>query len=267
MPGFVGTVSHMRRLLLLPVLAALLFAAGTPAEATHSWGNYHWARTTSSFTLRLADNVSSVWDASLAGASADWSAGSDVLDTVVVPGTNSPKTCKPTSGRVEVCNSKYGRTGWLGIAQIWASGSHITQGVVKLNDTYFTGSYNTSAWRNFVTCQEVGHTFGLGHQDENFNNANLDSCMDYTNNPESNQHPNEHDFSLLSQIYAHADATTTVKTTAAASGAGHAQNDFGRAVAGSGHDSDGHHHDDVFIKDLGNGQVVLTHVFWAEHSH
>ena len=27
--------------------------------------------------------------------------------------------------------------------------------------------------------QEIGHTFGLDHQDENFSNANLGSCMDY----------------------------------------------------------------------------------------
>lgn len=256
----------MRRLLLVPVLAGLLFAAGTPAEATHVWGNYHWARTSSTFTLRLADNVTSVWDSALVGASADWTTSS-VLDTVVVPGTNSPKNCKPTAGRVEVCNSKYGRNGWLGIAQIWASNSHITQGVVKLNDTYFTGSYNTAAWRNFVTCQEVGHTFGLGHQDETFGNANLDSCMDYTNDPTSNQHPNAHDFELLEAIYSHADSTTTVRSTASASGAGHAQNDFGRAMGGGHSTEDGHHHNDVFVKDLGNGQVVLTHVFWAEHSH
>jgi len=32
----------------------------------------------------------------------------------------------------------YGNTGWLGLAQIWiTTGSQITQGVVKLSDTYF----------------------------------------------------------------------------------------------------------------------------------
>ena len=105
----------------------------------------------------------------------------------------------------------YGNNGWLGIAQIWASGSHITQGVVKLNDTYFnTPTYDTGSWRQFVMCQEIGHTFGLDHQDENFNNANLGSCMDYTNNPSSNQHPNTHDYDQLESIYSHVDGTTTV---------------------------------------------------------
>lgn len=38
---------------------------------------------------------------------------------------------------------------WLGVAQVWVSGAHITHGTVKGNDTYFlTVAYNTPAWRN-----------------------------------------------------------------------------------------------------------------------
>ena len=54
---------------LIAVLAAFPFSAG----ASHSWGNYHWARTTSSFTLKLGDNVNSTWDPILATTSSDWS--------------------------------------------------------------------------------------------------------------------------------------------------------------------------------------------------
>ena len=54
-----------------------------------------------------------------------------------------------------------------------------------MNDSYFnTAKYNTPAWRRLVMCQEVTHDFGLDHQDEIFNNANLGSCMDYTNDPD-----------------------------------------------------------------------------------
>ncbi|MBI1895150.1 MAG: hypothetical protein HYS04_01245, partial [Acidobacteria bacterium] len=49
-----------------------------------------------------------------------------------------------------------------------------------------------------------------GHQDEDFNNPNLGTCMDYTSNPSSNQHPNQHDYDQLELIYAHLDSTTTV---------------------------------------------------------
>ena len=210
----------------LAVLLALV-AYSPAAQAHHSWGKYHWARTSNPFTLNLADNVSSQWDPYLRTTSSDWSASS-VLDTPVISGTRNPTTCNPTSGRVEVCNAAYGPNGWLGLAQIWISSrQHIVAGTTKVNDTYFsTQKYNTDAWRNMVMCQEVGHTFGLDHQDENHTNTNLGTCMDYTNDPSgtlgtngtlSNEHPNQHDYDQLELIYKHLDSTTTVARASAAS--------------------------------------------------
>lgn len=184
--------------------------------ATHSWGGYHWARTSNPFTLNLGDNVSTTWDSYLGTTRSDWSNSTEhptVLNTAIVSGAGK-RRCGAVSGRVEVCNDKYGNNGWLGVASIWASGTHITQGTVKLNDTYFnTTKYNTTAWRNLVTCQEVGHTLGLDHQDENFTNSNLGTCMDYTNDPTANQHPNAHDYEELGIIYNHLDLTTTVASS------------------------------------------------------
>src|SRR6266540_7033119 len=149
------------KLLSVAAAAAVITAMFAPtAQANHSWGGYHWARTSNPFTLKLGDNVSSVWDPILATTSGDWSK-STVLDTAIVAGQANPRNCRPTARRVEVCNSTYGNNGWLGIAQIWLSGGHIAQGTVKLNDSYFnTSTYNTTAWRNLVSCQEVGHTLG-----------------------------------------------------------------------------------------------------------
>ncbi|MGC4939945.1 hypothetical protein [Kribbella sp. DT2] len=66
----------------------------------------------------------------------------------------------------------YGNNGWAGLASINLSGSgHISTGSVKLNDTYESGA--PTAERQGVMCQEVGHTYGLDHQDTNFNNPNL----------------------------------------------------------------------------------------------
>ncbi len=154
----------------------------------------------------------------LVTASTDWSA-SDILNTTIVTGLANPKNCRATAGRVEVCNSTYGNNGWLGIASISITGgTHITQGTVKLNDTYFnTAQYNTPAWRAMVTCQEIGHTFGLDHQDTSFKNTNLGTCMDYTSNPSGppdNTHPNQHDYDELDLIYAHLDSTTTIGQSA-----------------------------------------------------
>lgn len=238
-----------------------LIALAFPASANHYWGNYHWARTANPFTLKLGDNVSSAWDSYLSTASSDWTK-STVLNTTIVAGQSSAQTCKATTGRVEVCNSTYGNNGWLGIASISASGSHITAGTVKMNDSYFnTAQYNTPAWRNLVMCQEIGHTFGLAHQDENFNNANLGTCMDYTNNPSSNQHPNAHDYSLLESIYAHLDSTTTVMAASLnplSAGTSDDPEAWGEAVH-----HDAHGRPDSFVRHVGKDQVIITHVFWA----
>jgi hypothetical protein len=247
---------------LLIAFGVLLVLAVFPlaVSASHSWGNYHWARTSNPFNLKLGDNVSSAWDSILSTTSSDWTQ-STVLNTTIVAGGTRPRNCRPTNGRVEVCNNTYGNNGWLGIAQIWASGSHITQGTVRVNDTYFnTPTYNTTAWRNLVMCQEVGHTFGLDHQDENFNNANLGTCMDYTNNPGTNQHPNQHDYQQLETIYAHLDSTTTVGSMPAemAQGDFSTVREWGKLLrsAGDGRPA-------LYERDFGGGHKVFTFVIWA----
>lgn len=268
----------IRRLRILPLLIAtafaavpLLIAAPTPASANHSWGSYHWARTSNPFTLTVGDNVNSTWDPYLNEAISDWTASS-VLNLTKVASNKAARTCKPTAGRIEACNASYGNNGWLGLAQIWISDSHITQATTKVNDTYFnTAAYNTPAWRRLVMCQEIAHDFGLGHQDENFNNGNLGSCMDYTGDPDgppSNEHPNQHDFDWLQTIYSQTDSTTTIGSTLApAPGrSGTAQDEGPNNPAEFGQPTgrrDGQGRNDLFVKTLPNGQRLFTHVFWT----
>lgn len=252
-----------KKVLATAAVAALstLGLTAPTADATHSWNGYHWARTSNPFTVKLGDNVDSRWDSYLATSSTDWSVSS-VLDTVVVPGGTTGKKCAATLGRVEVCNAAYGQRGWLGLASINISGSHITQGTVKLNDTYFeTAKYNTPAWRNLVMCQEVGHDFGLDHQDEDFNNADLGTCMDYSNNPEPNQHPNTHDYQMLESIYSHTDSTSTVGAAAPTS----STTRVGNTPKAWGHRVDGSRDQgaSTYVKDFGGGHKTVTHVIWA----
>jgi hypothetical protein len=262
-----GAWTH-RRWTLTMLLMAIAF--GVVPSANHSWGGYHWARTSNPFTLKTGDNVSSAWDTYLDQAIADWNQSS-VLNLQKVTGGAKPRNCRPTAGRIEVCNASYGNNGWLGLAQIWITGGeHITQGVAKMNDTYFnTSTYNTPAWRRLVMCQEVAHDFGLDHQDENFNNANLGSCMDYTSDPDgppSNEHPNRHDYDQLEAIYAHPDSTTTVglalpKAMPPAMGLIHfdAPGQWGRLVRSSANGRV-----QIYELDFGRGHKVITHVFWAD---
>lgn len=248
---------NVRRLVAAMVAAvvALVGLAGT-ASAEHDWNNYHWSKGSAPLALNLGENLTSDWEPYLAETSVDWSV-STVLDTAVVPGNTNPKTCKPTAGMVEVCNAKYGRNGWLGLAQIWLQNGHISQGVAKMNDTYFaTARYNTPSERLHVMCQEVGHTFGLGHTSED--GTSQGTCMDYSEDPGSTK-PNQHDYELLEQLYAHTDTSATVATASSPGASGQdvdERHEWGRSVERH----DGHQ---VFVRHFGNGQTVVTFVTGA----
>lgn len=264
------------------VLAVTLLALSASfAFANHSWGKYHWGLSTQDTTtnpLQIGDNLTTAdWQARLGATATDWD--TSVLKNQVIAGTSN-SNCDPTLGRIEVCNGEYGSTGWLGIAQVWAyrgKDSHIAQAVTLLNDTYFnTSGYNSSAWRNMVMCQEVGHTFGLDHQDENFANANLGTCMDYTNDPEgtngnlNNETPNTHDYAMLEEVYAHHNQTTSGGgNTGGGSGKGRNKNmsdlettispaSWGQAVA-----QDAQGKNSLYVRNLDNGMQLITHVFWT----
>jgi hypothetical protein len=265
---------NKRLLLALAATLVALLALPLVVSANHSWSTYHWG-STGAVGLSLGDNVSSTWTDSLTLASSDWNMSTEI-NTVVEPGDANPKNCKVSTGLAEICSNTYGNNGWLGIAGISISGGHIVKGYVKVNDTYFnTTKYNTVPWRNLVMCQEVGHLFGLGHQDEDFNNGNLDTCMDYTSDPESNQHPNAHDYEQLQTIYGgHGDANTWIDRPISdgGGGGGGGNNGGGRGrpsdtpganARGQAVASDAQGRANVFVLDLKGGDKQITHVFWA----
>jgi hypothetical protein len=223
-----GEVFCMRllstRVLRVIVVGAAALVAGllTPVgiDANHQWGSYRWPNSGTGITLTIRDNVDGDWDGHLTAAAQDWddlgrqNGWPDALTLTIQDANGSGSDCEPTSLQVVVCNGSYGSTGWLGIAQIWVQGTQdIVQATTRLNDFYFRDDpsyaayYGTDQWRQFVMCQEVGHDFGLDHQDENFYNPNLGSCMDYTANPADNQHPNQHDFEQLGSMYISSGST------------------------------------------------------------
>jgi len=272
----------------LGLAACVALGAITPATANHSWGGYHWARTTTGkLSVKVNVAVDPVWTSYVNTAIRDWdvpvvSGAADVLTLTSGTVTVDRRKCNPIAGQILVCNYAYGKRGWLGIASIWADGSgHITQATTKLNDSY-TSSWAVNGYRALVSCQEIGHDFGLAHQDEAFSNTNLGTCMDYTNAPAgsaaqgaSNEKPNAHDYQQLATIYNHADSSTTATSGAAATNFG--ERSVGKPAPQTHSEGSGdtaaewgtvRHRDeqgrpDQFIRRYSDGTVMLTHVLWA----
>ena len=250
-------------------LAGFAFWGHTsPASANHSWGGYHWARTSNPFTLKLGDNLSTGWKSHLTQTSADWNAGNTPVQTTIVSGT-AGRRCKMVVGTTQVCNGTYGNNGWLGLASInITDGTHITQGTAKMNDTYFnSATYNNPNEKEHVMCQEVAHTFGLGHQSET--GASLNTCMDYFSNTGANAgntvstKPNQHDFDELNTIYAHLDSTTTVGFAAGfsspyESGMENDPSQWGQLVRQSANGRAS-----TYERVEWNGSKTITEVFWT----
>lgn len=243
------------------------------AIASHSWGTYHWARTTAQFSLKVGDNLTlKSWQDNLSKAATDWNnpglfSVSSPLIVNKVAGTGSKTRSSMVAGTTQVYNNKYGRNGWLGLASInITNGNHITQGTAKLNDTYFnTSTYNNVNERQHVMCQEIAHTFGLDHQ--SVDGGSLNTCMDYFSNTGVNAtstqsiSPNLHDFEELTRIYATLDTNTTIAQSAVSTLASQVTEDpttWGEFIAEKSEGQSGYyerHHKD--------GSETITHVYWT----
>ena len=207
----------MNRRFVSSALMLIVLLAAVPVFANHGWSNYHWSKPGSFVAPPVVMNLTGSWPDYAARVMTDWNKSAVIESPWSFGAISTRKRCTSTTGKIEVCNNTYGQNGWLGIAGISVSGGHIVKGYTKLNDTYYNmAQYNTPAWRQMVFCQEVGHDYGLGHQNEIFNNVNVGSCMDYTNAPQggtvngfnygpANLYPNTHDYDQLLIQYNHSD--------------------------------------------------------------
>lgn len=62
-----------------------------------------------------------------------------------------------------------------------------------------------------IVHSQVGHGFGLPHTDENFNNADLGNCLDYTNRPKNNLRPGEYNCNRLKTMYGTVDGNRVLR--------------------------------------------------------
>ena len=218
----------------------------------------------------MIDNTTGVWGPYVVVANADWNE-SVYINSPLSQGTADP-SCPLALSEFHVCNDNYGATGWVGLASISVQrgrSGHIRAGVTKLNDYYFNMSYYDDAtWRQLVTCQEIGHDYGLGHQNENFSTDSTYSCMEYTNQPAGNEHPDSHDYDMLEQIYSHSHGDDSTSGPSPGNGNGNGRgkklgvvgntpDDWGNPIA-----SDAQGRPNVFKREM-NGHEIITHVTWA----
>eukprot|EP00573_Skeletonema_grethae_P010686 CAMPEP_0201705912 /NCGR_PEP_ID=MMETSP0578-20130828/47236_1 /ASSEMBLY_ACC=CAM_ASM_000663 /TAXON_ID=267565 /ORGANISM="Skeletonema grethea, Strain CCMP 1804" /LENGTH=530 /DNA_ID=CAMNT_0048194251 /DNA_START=152 /DNA_END=1741 /DNA_ORIENTATION=+ len=129
----------------------------------------------------------------------DWDNGTPDSVTLKVRRVPKDPECTPVRRTMKVCNGDYGPTDWRGVNQIILANDFIISSVAKMNDYYLEGT--NRAQKLYTMCHEIGHGLGLGHFDENFYNKDLGNCMDYTETPENNMHPDESNFMVLKELY------------------------------------------------------------------
>jgi len=270
-----------KRILTMGALIVLPLALAFPSSAfaTHAWSTFHWARTSNPMNINLVRHLSiqpNIWPPGYWMAKLGWNTSSKV-NFVTVVGSNSAgvrSACSAVAGEVQVCHYNYGSTGWSGLASINFDGSsHITQATAKMNEYY---SWKQDS-RQSVTCQEIGHTLGLGHQDTNSFNTNLGTCMDYTSSPlavPNNIALNQHDLNQLNSMYTHTDGYTTITNPSTPAGATfqatspemegidfNQPDEWGMLIESS---DDGRIQ--VFERHFSDGFGIVTFVTWADES-
>lgn len=151
--------------------------------------------------LTIVNALDDDWQVEFQSAVYDWENGDPDALTLTTSKVDVDSSCSPINGVMKVCNGNYGETGWLGINGIITTQRTgiIQNSVAKMNEYYLSNAGD--AERQYTMCHEIGHGFGLPHTDENFDNADLGNCLDYTRNPENNLHPDDSNFARLVSLY------------------------------------------------------------------
>lgn len=269
---------YYRKLAAISAAGCLMAAMAGTAGASHSWNNYHWARTANPVDLKTVDSVTSEWQYSFEESLRRWADGEFTfpIDSVDESG-RTRKQCKMVTGQMRVCNDAYGRNGWLGLATIGLdSNGHIDQGTAQMNDSY--SSYWTPEERNHVMCQEIGHVLGLGHTSED--GSSQQTCMDYSTDPNS-QWPNQHDYQMLADIYSHVDSYNSYDDSSSDGGDGGGNDKPCNAPPGKGCNKSGaganapaplgilvhqNDHHQVWVANRPGGGYWVHHIRLAPHN-
>jgi len=229
---------------------------GTSVGTFSSWRNKQ-----EGLTLTLVNALTSDWYDYFELAVQEWDDCPALqLSVSIVP---PDPTCVAINGQMKVCNAEYGYTSWTGLNEVYFdSKSYIISSVAKMNESYLKTASNGE--HQYVMCHEIGHGFGLPHRDENSNNPDLGTCLDYTLRPEKNMHPDEVDCDHLTQIYGDRSRREMSQSRT------HTDEDrwFQRMVSRKRHYKEGRllyqsRHREVYESNLGNNVTLITTVLLA----
>ena len=174
---------------------------GTNANTTTglTWRN---ANGKGGLELEIVNALDDRWASYFAEAVADWENGDpDALILTTSMAKSPDPSCAAIDGKMKVCNGDYGDTGWRGVNELVFDGKNrIQTSVAKMNEFYLDAGSSDNE-KQYTMCHEIGHGFGLAHTDENFMNAPLGDCLDYTKNPEPNLRPGLVNYEKLANMY------------------------------------------------------------------
>jgi hypothetical protein len=144
---------------LLVVALVVVNTAMVPATTSmHRWWQWHWHRSNLNVWV-YGSHVTQT-----RAAMADWSNNTDINLTEVT-----------SHNHISAWGQNFGDTGWGGLASIESSSwdwhcwwwCEVTHAHARFN-SFYSGTNNW--WAQGVQCQEIGHTFGLDHD-------NTGGCM------------------------------------------------------------------------------------------
>ena len=149
--------------------------------------------------VEFLNALDSSWQVEFQLGIADWDYGNPDALTLSSTQIDIETKCSHVEGKVKVCNGDYGSTNWRGLCEVLQDrDGFITSANVRMNEFYLASEPEA---RQYSMCHELGHSFGLPHSDEDFENEDLGNCMDYTFNWDINKHPDETNYSYLSNLY------------------------------------------------------------------
>lgn len=168
----------------------LVLSNGIGSRASHQWNSYARADSSVGRYYWSATGYSSIYDQEGRTDSDSWQNAS-VMD---LPTSTSHYFGICSFDEIAGFAGFYGNTGWDGITSLdCMTGNIIGASQSGINRTY-ADSYSTDNKKK-VACHELGHQFGLSHDD-----SASDTCMT-TSATNGVSHPGDHDIEMLDAIY------------------------------------------------------------------